>query len=129
MLNNNDIAERLLEISGADASRCMKCGRCSASCPAYNRMSIRPHQFVSYIQRGDIQPLLETDGIWHCLSCFCCVERCPRDVKPANLIEATRLLVIRRQGEEYLSADEIESLIDEDTPQQLIVSAFRKYKG
>ena len=116
-------AELLKEISGVDTKKCMKCGRCSASCPSYDAMDIRPHQFVSYVQNGDVEPLLHSK----CLSCFACVERCPRDVKPAKLIEAVRLMVIRQQGQNYLSPDEIPELLDPDLPQQLLASAFRKY--
>ena len=90
-------------------------------------MDIKPHQFVSYIDRGEIEPLLHTKTLWKCLSCFACVERCPREVKPAKLIEAVRLLVIREQGKNYLSPDEVSDLLDPELPQQLLASAFRKY--
>ena len=52
----------------------------------------------------------------------------PRDVKPGKLIDAARQLVIRQRGNEGLSPDEIAALIDDETPQQLLVSAFRKYR-
>lgn len=120
-------AELLKEISGVDTKKCMKCGKCSASCPAYEEMDIRPHQFVSYVQNGDVKALLESKSIWKCLSCFACVERCPRDVKPAKLIEAVRLMVIRERGGNYLTPDEVPELLDEELPQQLLASAFRKY--
>lgn len=120
-------AELIKEISGVNTKKCMKCGKCSASCPAYEEMDIRPHQFVSYVQNGDTDALLKSKSIWKCLSCFACVERCPRDVKPAKLIEAARLLVIRQRGGNYLSPDEIPELLDEELPQQLLASAFRKY--
>lgn len=90
-------------------------------------MDIRPHQFVSYVKRGEIEPLMNSQAIWKCLSCFTCVQRCPRDVKPAKLIEAVRLLVIRQQGGNYMSPDEIPGMLDEELPQQLLASAFRKY--
>lgn len=61
-------AELLKEISGVDTKKCMKCGRCSASCPSYDAMDIRPHQFVSYVQNGDVEPLLHSKSIWKCLS-------------------------------------------------------------
>lgn len=120
-------AELIKEISGVDTKKCMKCGKCSASCPSYEAMDIRPHQFVSYVQNEDIEPLLKSEAIWKCLSCFACVERCPRDVKPAKLIEAVRLMVIRQQGQNYLSPDEVPQLLDPELPQQLLASAFRKY--
>ncbi len=120
-------ADRLRELSGVNTRKCMKCGKCSASCPSYEEMDIRPHQFVSYVESGDIEPLLNSTSIWKCLSCFACVERCPRDVKPANLIEAVRQMVVRTRGGNYLSPDEVPELLDEELPQQLLASAFRKY--
>ena len=91
-------------------------------------MDIKPHQFVSYVQNGDIEALVNSKSLYKCLSCFACIERCPRDVKPGKLIDAARQLVIRQRGNEGLSPDEIAALIDDETPQQLLVSAFRKYR-
>ena len=125
---DKDKAELICRISNVDTKKCMKCGKCSASCPACDSMDIRPHQFVSYVDRGEIEPLLKSKSIWKCLSCFACVERCPRDVKPGKLIDAARQLVVRERGQNYLTADEIPELLDEDTPQQLLVSAFRRYR-
>ena len=120
--------EQIKEISGVNPLKCMKCGKCSASCPSYNEMDIKPHQFVSYVQNGDIEALVNSKSLYKCLSCFACIERCPRDVKPGKLIDAARQLVIRQKGQQYLSADEIPALLDEETPQQLLMSAFRKYR-
>ncbi len=105
----------------------MKCGKCSGSCPAYDEMEYHPHQFVSMINSGDIEPLLKSESIYKCLSCFACIERCPRGVEPAKLIEAVKLCVIRRQGENHLKPDDIPDLIDEKIPQQALMSAMRKY--
>ena len=116
------------ERSGTDAKKCMKCGKCSGRCPAYADTDIKPHQFVSYVQNGDIESLVKSKSIWKCLSCFACLERCPRDVKPAKLIDAARQIVVREKGATYLSPDEVPELLDEELPQQLLVSAFRRYR-
>ena len=121
-------SDEIRAIAGVDTRKCMKCGKCSASCPAYNEMDIRPHQFVSYVQNGDVEALMNSKSIWKCLSCFACVERCPRDVKPGKLIDAARQLVVRQRGQSYLTADEIPELLDEELPQQLLVSAFIRYR-
>ena len=121
-------AELIREISGVNPLKCMKCGKCSASCPSYNEMDIKPHQFVSYVINEDIEALTASKSLYKCLSCFACVERCPRGVKPGKLIDAARQVVIRQRGQEYLSADEIPELLDDETPQQLLMSAFRKYR-
>ncbi len=121
-------AQIIAEISGVNPLKCMKCGKCSASCPSYEEMDIKPHQFVSYVQSGDIQSLMESKSVWKCLSCFACIERCPRGVKPGKLVDAARQMLIRQRGQEGLSPDEIPQLLDEETPQQLLMSAFRKYR-
>lgn len=121
-------AEQIREISGADPYRCMKCGKCSASCPSFSEMDIKPHQFVSYVLHDQIEALANSESLWKCLSCFACVERCPRDVKPGKLIDAARQLVVRQRGQNYLKADDIPELLDPELPQQLLVSAFRRYR-
>ena len=124
-MSDKNRAEEIREISGVDPYKCMKCGKCSASCPSFNEMDIKPHQFVSYVLRDDIESLVQSKSLWKCLSCFACVERCPRDVKPGKLIDAARQIVEREKGGNYLSPDEIPSLLDPELPQQLLVSAFR----
>ena len=121
-------AELIREISGVNPLKCMKCGKCSASCPSYNEMDIKPHQFVSYVQNENIEALVQSESLWKCLSCFACVERCPRNVEPAKLIEAVRLMVIRQQGMNHLAPEQIPELLDDELPQQAITSAFRKYR-
>ena len=121
------LKEQVERISGVDPKKCMKCGKCTASCPVAGEMEIKPHQFVSYVDRGDIEALQKTNSLWKCLSCFACIQRCPRDVKPGKLIEAVRLTVIREKGQNYITPDEIPERLDPELPQQLLVSAFRKY--
>jgi heterodisulfide reductase subunit C len=120
-------AQTIIKVSGVNAKKCMKCGKCSATCPSFAEMDIHPHRFVSMVEEGDVFALMQSKSLWKCLSCFACVERCPRGVEPANLIEAARLMVIREQGRNRLKAEMIPSLLDERMPQQLLVSAFRKY--
>lgn len=120
--------EQIREISGINPYKCMKCGKCSASCFAYEEMDIKPHQFASYIVNGEIEALVNSKSLWKCLSCFACIERCPRDVAPGKLIDAARQLVVRQRGGDYLTADEIPERLDPELPQQLLVSAFRRYK-
>lgn len=125
--NYDNMKETILRISGVDPKKCMKCGKCSGTCPAYDEMEYHPHQFVSMVANGEIEPLLKSESLYKCLSCFACSQRCPRDVEPAKLIEAVRLCVIREQGNNYMKCDEIPSLLDEEIPQQALVSAMRKY--
>ena len=127
MENNKYLREEIIRMSGVNTAKCMKCGKCSASCPAYDEMEYHPHQFVGMVEVGDIEPLLNSESLYKCLSCFACVERCPRGVEPAKVVEAVRLTAVRRQGANRMTANDVPGMVDEDTPQQLLVSAFRKY--
>ena len=126
-MNKKDILKNISDISGTDAKKCMKCGKCSGRCPAFDQMDIKPHQFVSYLASGQIDKLLDSKAIWYCLSCMACVERCPRGVAPQGVVEAIRTTVTRAQGANGLKAEDIPPIIDEQIPQQLLVSAYRKY--
>ena len=131
MQNNKTLREKeqILRISGVNPLRCMRCGKCSATCPSYEEMEYHPHQFVYMVETGDIEPLLNSESLYKCLSCFACVERCPRGVEPAKLVEAIRLIKIRQKDANRMTADDVPPAAeaDVDLPQQAVVSAFRKY--
>lgn len=131
MQNNKTLREKeqILRISGVNPLRCMRCGKCSATCPSYEEMEYHPHQFVYMVETGDIEPLLNSESLYKCLSCFACVERCPRGVEPAKLVEAIRLIKIRQKDANRMTADDVPPAAEADTdlPQQAVVSAFRKY--
>ena len=123
-----DLRDEVQRISGVNPRKCMRCGKCSATCPSYDEMEYHPHQFVYMVETGNIEPLLKSNSLYKCLSCFACVDRCPREVEPAKLVEALRLVMERRQGGDHMTPDMIPGLLDDDLPQQAIVSAMRKYK-
>lgn len=127
-LTNAEKTAEVRRISGVDTRKCMKCGKCSASCPSFDEMEYHPHQFVAMVTKGDIDRLMASPSIYKCLSCFACVERCPRGVEPAAVVEAIRTMAERRQGGTYFSPDEVPEKIDGSVPQQALVSAFRKYR-
>ena len=121
------LKDQVLRSSGVNPLKCMRCGKCSGTGPSFEEMEYHPHEFVYMVEKGDIEKLMESPSIYKCLSCFACVERCPRSVEPAKLVEAVRLMTIRKQGQDHLTANQIPELLDDDLPQQAIVSAFRKY--
>ena len=125
---NKDMAEQVIRISGVNPRKCMKCGKCSGTCPNYDAMEYHPHQFVSMVEKGQIEKLMNSDSIFMCLSCMACVERCPRGVEPGKLVEAVRLMKIRQQDQNHKNGNDIAAFVDEKVPQQLLMAAMRKYR-
>ena len=121
------LKKQVIRASGVNPPKCMRCGRCSGTCPSYDEMEYHPHQFVYMVETGDIETLMKSESVYKCLSCFACVERCPRGVEPAKIIEAVRLEAIRRKGNNHMTANDIPEKINDDIPQQAIMSAMRKY--
>ena len=124
---NAAVIDQILRSSGVDVRKCMRCGKCTATCPAFDEMEYHPHQFVYMVEKGEIDKLAASPSIYKCLSCFACVDRCPRGVEPAKLVEAVRLSVIRQQGQNHMKPEAIPAMLDADMPQQLFVTALRKY--
>lgn len=126
-MNNQEMKQTLIQRSGTNVTKCMKCGKCSGRCPAFRQMDIKPHQFVSYLVQGKVDKLLKSKAIWQCLSCMECVERCPRGVAPQAVVEAVRTTVTRMQDNNGVMAEDIPPIVTELVPQQLLVTAYRKY--
>ena len=123
---NTELYNLVRELSATDARKCMQCGKCSARCPNFDKFDIKPHQFVNMVRKGQFELLAQSQTIHYCLTCMECVERCPRMVAPADLINAIKDLSVR-QNPAFLTADDIPEMLDDDMPQQLLVSAFRKF--
>ena len=127
MSHSNNQTEQVLRSAGVNVRKCMRCGKCTATCPAFDEMEYHPHQFVYMVEKGEVDKLAQSKSIFRCLSCFACVDRCPRGVEPAKVIEAVRVAVVRQQGQNHFKPEQIPAMLEEDMPQQLFTSAFRKY--
>ncbi len=69
---------------------CIQCGKCTGGCPVARKtvLNIR-----SLIYQMLVEPELDVAAhpeLWDCTCCFTCVERCPKDVRPAELIIGLR---------------------------------------
>ena len=120
-----DLAEEVRAISGEDAELCILCGRCTAICPFADKMDIKPHQLVHMVRINDWSAA-ESNAIWYCVSCLYCTHRCPRDINVAAIIEALRLINLRKRKDaiELRGLKELKIL-----PTIALVGAGRKYTG
>ncbi|MBW2027992.1 MAG: (Fe-S)-binding protein [Deltaproteobacteria bacterium] len=62
---------------------CMQCGMCTGSCPISGRDKLNIRKLV---RRKQLQQGAKEFDIWFCTSCGECLLRCPRDVKPLEVL-------------------------------------------
>ena len=81
---------------GAAIAACMQCGTCSGGCTNIDRMDMSPRTLVLMVQRGEWEKVLKSNALWLCTSCYTCTSRCPRGVRPSDVIEAVKAIAIRQ---------------------------------
>ena len=79
---------------GEKIPTCMQCGICAGSCPVSHEMDYTPRQLVRMVQLGLKKEVLNSNTIWICTTCFSCSVRCPRGIRPTELMETLRPIAI-----------------------------------
>ena len=73
---------------GEQIRNCIQCGVCTGTCPAAREMEYPPRKIIALIRAGMRDEVLSSSSMWHCLSCYLCTVRCPRDIKPTEIAHA-----------------------------------------
>ncbi|VXD13668.1 conserved hypothetical protein [Planktothrix serta PCC 8927] len=95
---NSDFIKKVLAEggNGAAIAACMQCGTCSGGCTNIDLMDMSPRTLILMVQRGEWEKVLKSNALWMCSSCYICTSRCPRGVRPSDVIEAVKALAIRQ---------------------------------
>ncbi len=120
------LIEEIEELSGQRIIDCYQCGCCTAGCPVGEWMDPPPSKAIRLLQLGQVEELLESEGIWLCASCLVCGTRCPRNVDYARISEACRIINLRRK-KSVVDPDTVGDEDLQDVPQQAFIAAFRKF--
>ena len=121
----NNLVSKISDISGQNLLLCYQCGKCSAGCPSASEMDLLPNQVIRFAQLGLIDELLSCKSIWVCASCLTCNTRCPRGVNIAEIMEALRLILLRKNIDHLKMSNLTEENLSE-LPPIALVSNFRK---
>lgn len=84
------LAARVQHLTGTNPAKCYQCGKCSAGCPMAAETTVRPHDVMRLVVRGQADRLAGADGLWLCLTCETCTARCPNGCDPAATMDALR---------------------------------------
>lgn len=91
-----DFIGEVCSIPGGEAIRsCIQCGMCTGSCPTASRWDYPPRQAIAMVRAGLREELLSSNSMWFCASCYICTVRCPRDIKPTDIMHALEVIAIR----------------------------------
>ena len=88
--------DEVCSIPGGEAIHsCIQCGVCTGSCPTANQWDYPPRRVIAMVKAGLRDELLSSNSMWFCVSCYTCTVRCPRDIKPADIMHALEVIAIR----------------------------------
>ncbi len=95
MVTAVDFVDEICAIPGGEVIRsCIQCGTCSASCPNASRMDHTPRDLIAMARAGMRDEVLSSNSMWLCASCYLCTVRCPRGIKPTDLMHILERLAV-----------------------------------
>ena len=116
---------KVAELSGQNLNLCYQCGKCSAGCPMSFAMDLLPNQIIHLVQLGLEGDIASSKTIWLCASCLTCTVRCPKGVDISRIMEALRLITLRKNID-FVEPSRIPLETIAELPQIALVSGFRK---
>lgn len=112
-------------ISSEKLANCYQCGNCTGGCPVSYAMDYGPQEIIRLLQLGQEDIVRNANSMWVCVGCLQCYSRCPKNVSAANILEALRLLTLRK-GEDHENIKDLPFQFLKEAPQQAIICGFRK---
>jgi heterodisulfide reductase subunit C len=121
-----EFMEKLRKLSGQNVNQCFQCGTCTGSCPMKDYLDAVPRKIVHLARLGLEGELEKYNTCWVCASCHTCNVRCPRGVDLPRVMEALRLMTLRR-NRNYIEPSELSAETLKECPQIAMVAGFRKF--
>ena len=93
-----EFIDKVKELSGEKVNKCMQCGMCSGACPMTDKMNNYPRRVMRMVHLGLMDHISQCNTPWTCASCYECSVNCPRGIDIAKVMEALRLLTLRKNN-------------------------------
>jgi Fe-S oxidoreductase len=90
MAADRALAAEVINRSGTDLNRCLRCGTCANGCPFIQAMDYPPYGVLLLLQYGMRQEALSCATIWMCVSCNTCSSQCPMAIDMAAVMDTLR---------------------------------------
>jgi len=91
-------------------------------------MDLPPRQIIELARLGLEEEIANSKTVWICASCLACTINCPRGFDLSKMMEAIRLLTLRKNID-HMSPEGISPEERCELPQIAMVSGLRKFTG
>ncbi len=100
-----------------DLLGCIQCGRCTGGCPVTVRANLNVRQFVNdAYDEEKLEELARLADIWDCTACHTCAVRCPKGLKPLEVLIGLRSIIVEGGKVEPTVRDALQSVLLEGNP-------------
>lgn len=100
-----------------DLLGCIQCGRCTGGCPVTVRTNLNVRRFVyDSIDQDALDELAKLPEIWDCTACNTCAVRCPKGLKPVEVLIGLRNILVEGGAVQPTVRDALESVFREGNP-------------
>ena len=123
-----EFVKKVKELSGQNLQSCYQCGMCTGNCPAASNMDISPRRIIELARLGLEEEIAGSRTVWTCASCLACTVNCPRGFDLSKVMEAIRLLTLRKNIDR-IRPEDISPERRSELPQIAMVSGLRKFSG
>jgi len=123
-----EFVKKVKELSGQNLQLCYQCGLCTGNCPAAANMDISPRRIIELARLGLEEEIAGSQTVWTCASCLACTVNCPRGFDLSKVMEAIRLLTLRKNIDR-IRPEDISPEKRSELPQIAMVSGLRKFTG
>ncbi len=65
---------------------CIQCGMCGGACPLGPAMDYTPRRAIYMAKEGLLDPVIRSNTLWLCVSCYNCTARCPTNLKITDIL-------------------------------------------
>ena len=100
-----------------DLLGCVQCGRCTGGCPEAMRTGLNPRRVVYDALEGNVpDELAKLPEIWDCTTCNTCAARCPKGLKPVDVLICLGNILVESGVLQPTVRDALESAFREGNP-------------
>jgi len=100
-----------------DLLGCIQCGRCTGGCPVTVRTNLNVRRFVyNSLDEDMLDELAKMPEVWDCTACNTCAVRCPKGLKPVEVLIGLRNILVESGVVQPAVRDALESAFREGNP-------------